>query len=159
MSLRYIYRNNSSLQSLLVTALNTPKRKLLILSLVALSLIALTAAGYFIIQNFLLKKSPSPQPTTSADNTAYVAGDVLVTFNKGTTYKQAKELFASLGITEYKNGYYEAMKIDLKDDVILDKGIFNLKTTPGKEDELINKLQNEKIVKTASKNYILHLTN
>lgn len=88
----------------------------------------------------------------------FVSGEVLVMFNQGTTYKQAKDLLNSLGVTEFENGYYKTMKIDLSDDMVVDKGVFKLLTIPGKEDELINKLSSENIVKTASKNFIGHIT-
>lgn len=97
--------------------------------------------------------------TSNQNNVSqFVSGEVLVMFSQGTTYKQAKDLLNSLGVTEFENGYYTAMKIDLSDDMVVDKSVFTLLTIPGKEDELINKLSNENIVKTASKNFIGHIT-
>lgn len=101
----------------------------------------------------------SPTPTSKIADWEYVKGEIIITFKENTVYKQSKELFSSLGITEYENAYWKSTNKVVTDDTILQTtDIFEIKVTIGTEDEMVTKLLKESIVRAASKNYIGHIT-
>lgn len=98
-------------------------------------------------------------PPTSKNDENYIKGEVLVSFKENTTYRQAKDLFASVGITDYENAYWKATNKSVDDNTILQTiDLFKLKVGPGTEDEIVNKLAQNPIVRSASKNYVGHIT-
>lgn len=93
------------------------------------------------------------------DESDYVPGEVLVTFKENTIYKQAKDLFSSLGISVYENAYWKATNKKVDDTTTLfTVDVFKIKVTSGIENEIVNKLMKESIVRAASKNYIGRIT-
>lgn len=116
----------------------------------------------FISQNLLLGKVLSCVSNCGGDTggkkkdegSNYVPGEVLVTFKENTIYKQAKDLFSSLGISVYENTYWKATNKQVDDTTtLLTVDVFKIKVTSGTEDEMVNKLVKESIVRAASKNH------
>lgn len=104
--------------------------------------------GYFLYRDNQNKNNVSQN---------YVQGEVIVSFNEGVTYKQAKDLFQEMNIADYKNKYWIALNKKPSDEIVLSKlDLFEVKVTPGTEDVFIERLVKESIVRAASKNYIGH---
>ena len=99
-------------------------------------------------------------PIPTQDTNDYVPGEILVTFNEGTTYAQGKQLFQTIGVTEYKNGYWVSTNKTATDDTLLTiRDLFTLQVTQGNEDQLIETLNNQAIVRGAFKNFIGKIDN
>lgn len=136
------------------------KNKLIFIFLVFIfGLLALY--GYFQINLSRQNRSPSPNspPYFPNDANNYQKGIVLVTFNEGTTYDEAKNLLSSLGLEiEGTNGYWKAEKYTPEQQTVLKTiNLFSIKVTSGEEDAVIEKLTKEKIVRAATKNYYGHI--
>lgn len=100
----------------------------------------------------------SPSPTPLQKN--YEEGVVLVTFNDGVTYKEAKDLFSAMNVQiENTNSYWKATNFIPDDSTILKKtDVFKIEVEVGKENEIINQLTQKSIIRAASKNFIGRIT-
>lgn len=129
------------------------KQKGLALIVIVIFIAVVLGLGGFLIYT---QQTKSSETTNQA---SYVPGEVIVTFNDNTTYKQAKDLLNRFSISNFENSYWSATNKTPTDKTLLSRvDIIKIKTTPGKEGELINKLSKESIIRTATKNYLLQIT-
>lgn len=104
--------------------------------------------GYFLYRDNQNKNNVSQN---------YVQGEVIVSFNEGVTYKQARDLFDKIGITNFENGYWKSVNKKPTDKTVLSNlDLFEVRVASGTEDVFIERLVKESIVRAASKNYIGH---
>lgn len=98
---------------------------------------------------------PSPTPTQKN----YEEGVILVTFNDGTTYKEAKDLLLGMNLQiEGTNSYWKAQNFQPNESTELKKiDLFKIGVPVGKEDEIRDQLMQHSIVRAASKNFIGHI--
>ena len=82
---------------------------------------------------------------------------MLVTFNEGTTYKQAKDYFKSLGYDiEGKSVYWNVDHFKPDDSTLLKNiDLFKIPVPEGKEDEVIAQFSKSSLVRYAQKNGIV----
>ena len=152
----------------------------LVIVLSVLFVIAVSAAGYFYWKNQQTPSNTNPTqitPTTSKTPTSvskennppsrenkngyvgYVKGVVLVTFNNGTTYKQAKDFSESLGYDiEGKNISWNVNNFKPNDSTLLTNvDLFKINVPEGKENEVISEFLKSSLVKAAAKDSIIEI--
>lgn len=105
-------------------------------------------------------KGASPLTSPSASTTpeaTYVPSNILVLFNAGVTYKQAKDLFNAYGITSWNNIYWKISNFTPNDSTILKDvdSIFAITVPIGKENEFITKFLQSPLVNTAELDNII----
>jgi hypothetical protein len=97
------------------------------------------------------------------NNEDYVKGEIAVSFNDNTTYKQAKETLADLGLDiDNTNGYWKSVNFIPTDSTTLNKSdLFTVKVPEGKEKETVSEIVNLKspLIHSASTNNLLHILN
>ena len=133
--------------------------------LIILLIAILGVVGYLGYKNFQItnqefkqQSTISPVPSQAPNTSNYVQGELIVTFNNGTTYKEAKDFFTNNGISTWTEDYWTATKFIPTDDTSLTTiDMFKIDVPAGKEDEFIAKLSGDKIIRAVSKNFILHV--
>lgn len=133
--------------------------------LIILVIVILGAVGYFgykyfqtTNQEFKQQSTISPVPSQAPNASNYVQGELIVTFNNGITYREAKDFFINNGIPTWTEDYWTATKFIPTDDTSLTTiDMFKIDVPVGKEDEFIVKLSGNKIIRAISKNSILHI--
>lgn len=89
--------------------------------------------------------------------TQYEKGAIIVSFNEGTKYKDAKDLLSTLDVqVEEMPPLWQWQDFRPTDDTKLRTvDMFKLRVKDGKEDEVVSYLLQSPIVRAATKNYYL----
>ncbi len=92
-------------------------------------------------------------------NLNYEKGFIIISFQEGTTYKEAKDLLQNLGLNlENTNGYWKSINFVPHENTILKKiDIFKIMVPNGDEDKFINLIKKYSIINNAAKNYVTAL--
>jgi hypothetical protein len=118
-----------------------------------ITLLVVVILGFLLNSRFKYILTTLKQPKIN-----FVAGEVLVSFKDGVTYKEAKILFQSNNMTQFENGYWKAINKIPTDNTILNPiDFFVVKVPIGDEDKSINILGKSALVKNASLNSIGHV--
>jgi hypothetical protein len=95
---------------------------------------------------------------TKSINYDFVKGEVLVVFRENIKYSQAKQLFESLNVVSYSNGYWDSIKKIPSDETLLSKlDLFTVKVRVGDEEKMAEVFRKSSIVENAALNGILHV--
>jgi hypothetical protein len=134
--------------------------RVLIYVLVSFTLVILGAFGFWTYRNWWAERSaPTPVLTPTLPRKDYEEGVVLVTFNDGTTYKEARDLLSEMGLQiEGTNSYWRVQKFQPNESTELKKiDLFRIEVPVGKEDEIRDQLMQHFIVRVALKNFSAHI--
>jgi hypothetical protein len=93
----------------------------------------------------------------------YAKGEIIISFNNNTTYKQAKEFLAELGYDiDNSNDYWKSINFIPTDTTTLNTSdLFTIKVPEGQENETVLKIVNYKspLIRSASTNNLLQILN